>query len=420
MMKKVTIIGGGVIGLFTAYYLTKAGVSVQIIDQGTGEEGCSHGNAGMIVPSHIIPLAAPGVISKSLKWLLDSTSPFYVKPKLDLNLLKWGLAFQKAATSSKVEAAKPVLRDISLLSKELYQKLSQEFEFAFEEKGLLMLCKKNETLEEEIEFAHQANEIGIKAEVLDIQGIKKLEPNSNPKAVGAVFFPGDAHCNPAVLMSELKKYLSQNGVQFHYETEVMDMKASGQMVSEIIVKTTNKETSIPVEELIICGGSWSQGIAQKLKSYLPLQAGKGYSFVKNQEKETAIQVPTILVEGKVAVTPFASGNIRFGGTMEIGGINDKLNLSRVKGIVNCVNDFYPHLQLQVPPKEEIWYGLRPCSPDGLPYIGKIDKFSNVSVGSGHAMMGLSMGPATGKLLADAFLGNVPLLSSSLVSPSRFE
>ncbi|SOE22416.1 D-amino-acid dehydrogenase [Spirosomataceae bacterium TFI 002] len=419
-MKKVTIVGGGVIGLFTAYYLTEAGVPVQIIDNGTGESGCSHGNAGMIVPSHIIPLAAPGVISKSLKWLLDATSPFYVKPKLDLGLIKWGLAFQKAANPQIVEAAKPVLRDISLLSKELYQSLAKEFNFSFEEKGLLMLCQKQETYDEEIEIAHQAIEIGIKAEILDVDGIKKLEPNSNPAAMGAVFFPGDAHCNPSILMQELKNYLLNKSVEFFYKTEVVDFKTNGDTVTEIIINQDDQESGLEVDQVIICGGSWSQNIAKKLESYLPLQAGKGYSFVRNQNKDTEIQVPSILVEGKVAVTPFEGGNVRFGGTMEIGGINDHLNMKRVQGIVNCVNEFYPQLNLNLPSKEEIWYGFRPCSPDGLPYIGKMRKFENVLIGSGHAMMGLSMGPATGKLLADNYLGIPPKVSSQLLSPSRFE
>lgn len=419
-MNKVTIIGGGVIGLFSAYYLTKAGVSVQIIDRGTGEEGCSHGNAGMIVPSHIIPLAAPGVISKSLKWLLDATSPFYVKPKLDLELIKWGWAFQKSATSEKVEAAKPVLRDISLLSKELYQALAVEFQFAFEEKGLLMLCQKEQTLDEEIEIAHQANEIGIKAEILDRSGIQKLEPHSNPNAVGAVFFPGDAHCNPAALMSEMRLFLKSKNVEFIYNTEVSDIHVSEDKIASISISKKGQESSLEVDQLLICGGSWSQEIAKRLNLYVPLQAGKGYSFVREQVLSKEIQVPSILVEGKVAVTPFSNGSVRFGGTMEIGGINETINLRRVEGIVNCVNDFYPHLKLDLPQKEEIWYGLRPCSPDGLPYIGKVAKLKNLFVASGHAMMGLSMGPATGKLIADEITNKPPQIISKLLSPTRFE
>ena len=418
-MKKVTIIGAGVIGLFSAYYLTKAGIAVQIIEAGNGEEGCSHGNAGMIVPSHIIPLAAPGVISKSLKWLLDATSPFYVKPKLDLGLIKWGIAFQKAATKQKVAAAKPVLRDISLLSKELYQELSKEFEFAFEEKGLLMLCQKEETLAEEIEIAHQANEIGIKAEVLDKKGIEKLEPQSQPNAIGAVYFPGDAHCNPGVLMSELRMFLKSKHVEFVYESTVSDFQMKDGKIVSLSVQNHGQEREMNVDQVLVCGGSWSQEIARKLDLYLPLQAGKGYSFLKEQSTAQEIQTPSILVEGKVAVTPFTNGQVRFGGTMEIGGINDSVNLNRVKGIVNCVNEFYPFAELLMPKKEEIWYGLRPCSPDGLPYIGQVQKLKNLYMASGHAMMGLSLGPATGKMITDVMIGNSPSVSSPLFSPNRF-
>lgn len=419
-MKKTTIIGGGVIGLFTAYYLTKAGVPVQLIDRGDGEEGCSHGNAGMIVPSHIIPLAAPGVISNSLKWLLDSTSPFYIKPKLSLDLLKWGLNFQKSATQQKVNAAKPVLRDISVLSKSLYQELAKDFSFAFEEKGLLMLCQKEETLEEEIDIAHQANELGIEAKVLGPKEILDLEPESNPNSIGAVYFTGDAHCNPGVLMRKLKDYLASKNVEFLYNSTVENFEISNEKVEFITLSGPAGELKLAVDELVICGGSWSQKIAQKIDTYLPLQAGKGYSFVQKQKGKNQIKIPSILVEGKVAVTPFDNGTVRFGGTMEIAGINDKVNLQRVKGILNSVNSFYPDLNIEMPRREEIWYGLRPCSPDGLPYIGRLQKLRNVCIGSGHAMMGLSMGPATGKLLADELIGQKPELSSSLLSPFRFE
>jgi D-amino-acid dehydrogenase len=421
MNKKIVIIGGGIIGLFTAYYLAEEGFEITIIEKTDGSEGCSTGNAGMVVPSHIIPLAAPGMIEKGLRWMFDAQSPFYVKPRLDWNLLKWGIHFYKAANQKQVEKAKIALRDISLFSKAQYQQLAQKgaFSFGFEEKGLLMLCKTEKLFEEEVETAHQATEIGIKGEILTKIQVHELEAETKPNVVGGVLYPGDAHLYPNILVEELKHYLKYKNVKFEYNSEFTDFEKNSESISKVIYSKSGENKQINCDELIIATGSWSQNIAEKLKTNMPMQAGKGYSVTKPQIQGKKINIPSILLEARVAVTPFDSKKIRFGGTMEIGGINNTIDMNRMKGIVKSVPEFYPEYQLEMPQKEDIWFGLRPCSPDGLPYISRSTKYKNLTFATGHAMMGLSLAPGTGKLVAEIIAGQKPSVDLGLFGVERF-
>jgi D-amino-acid dehydrogenase len=395
-MKPTLIIGGGIVGLFSAYFLQKEGVEVTIIDRTNLKDNCSTGNAGMIVPSHIIPLAAPGMISKGIGWMFSSKSPFYIHPRLDFKLAQWCLLFFKAANEKQVTKAIPFLKNLSLLSKALYQEFKVEHpesSMALVEKGLMMAYQTDAVEKEEIEFAHLARKYGLEAEILSPADIRNIEPNLEVKARGAVLFPGDAHLDPGALYSFLKKYLEEKGVKFLYNTQVLGFEKTGAKVEAILTD----QGKIESEKVLLCGGSWSGELAKMLDFFIPMMGGKGYSFV--QENKPEIKQATILTEMKVAVSPY-SETVRFGGTMEIAGTNQSINLNRVKGIFESINRFYPDFEAKFPAENQIWKGLRPCSPDGLPYIGFAPGHSNVLVGSGHSMMGISLAPATGKILAE--------------------
>lgn len=395
MAKSIIVIGGGIIGLCSAYYLQKEGHKVTVIDKSDFSSGASYVNAGYITPSHIISLAAPGMINKGLKWMLNSASPFYVKPRLDLDFLKWSLAFKKSATKAKVEKSIPVIKDINLLSRELYSdlKTSGDFDFHYQQKGLMMYYKTEKAGEEEWETGKRAIKEGLKVENLTKDQVQKLEKNANLNIVGGVYYHSDAHMTPNEFMSQLKAYLKKNGVSILANEEVVDITVSNNKVTQI--KTTN--LNIKSDEFVIATGSWSQNLAKKLGVKIPIQAGKGYRI--NTKKETNITIPAILCEAKVAVTPM-NRFTRFAGTMEIGGINHNINPVRVNAIANSVKDFYPNITLSPKEQEKAECGLRPCSPDGLPFIGKSSKCTNVTFATGHAMMGWSLGPATGKLVSE--------------------
>lgn len=395
-MKPTLIIGGGIVGLFSAYFLQKEGVEVTIIDKTDLLDNCSTGNAGMIVPSHIIPLAAPGMITKGISWMFSSKSPFYIHPRLDLKLAKWCYLFFKAANETQVKKAIPFLKNLSLLSKVLYQEFRQEHPesaIALVEKGLMMAYQTESMEKEEVEFALLARKYGLEAEILSPEDIRSVEPNLELKARGAVLFPGDAHLDPGALYSFLKSYLEEKGVKFLTKTQVLGFEKSGSKVDAVLTDQGKFE----VAKILFCGGSWSGELAKMLGFTLPMMGGKGYSFIQKNTPE--IKQATILTEQKVAVSPYGE-TIRFGGTMEIAGTNQSINMNRVRGIFESINRYYPEFQAKFPEENQIWKGLRPCSPDGLPYIGFAPGYSNVLVGSGHSMMGISLAPATGKILAE--------------------
>ncbi len=414
MSKKVVIIGGGIVGLSSAYYLQKEGHQVTVIDKSDFSSGASFVNAGYITPSHIISLAAPGIITKGLKWMLNPASPFYVKPRLDVEFLKWAWAFKKSANATKVESSTTVIRDINLLSRDLYEDLKtmSEFDFHYERKGLMMYYKSDKVGEHEWEFGKKAIEIGLNAEHLtSMEAIRKYEPTADLNVKGAVYFDCDAHMTPSDFMPEMIAYLKSKGVVINANEEVKDVTVSNQTITTVI---TNK-SSYDADEVVMAAGSWSPLLTKKLGIKIPIQAGKGYRI--NVERETKISMPAVLCEAKVAVTPM-NGFTRFAGTMEIAGINNHINPVRVNAIANAAQKYYNNLEIKEEEKNVAQFGLRPCSPDGLPYIGKSSKCANLTVAAGHAMMGWSLGPATGKLVSEIISDKKVSLDLSPFHPDR--
>jgi len=412
-MKKCIIIGGGVIGLCTAYYLQKEGHQVVVIDQSTMDQGASYVNAGYISPSHIIPLSAPGVVKKGIEWMFDPSSPFYVKPRIDADFLRWAWAFNKSCTEKHVKASMQVIRDIAVFSHELYQDIRKEadFNFHFEKKGLLMLCKTEKMLEEEIEVAELAAKVDLEATVLDREELKLLEPNVEVDVIGATFYKCDAHSTPAEFMSDLKKYLLKNGVEILKGQKVVDID----LKDNKIIAVKSDKGLINGDEFVLAAGSWTGLIAKKLGMQLLLQAGKGYNI--NVARETGIKYPAILAEAKVAVTPM-NGFTRFAGTMEINKINDDVNPVRVKAIAKAATDYYPEVTIKNEEMKNAASGLRPLSPDGLPYIGRTKNCTNLTIATGHAMMGWTMATGTGKLVSEIITSKKTSLVLEPFSPDR--
>ena len=415
-MSKAIIIGGGVIGLFSAYYLHKSGWEVDVLEQGDLSDNCSYGNAGMVTPSHFVPLASPGIIEQGIRWMLNSKSPFYVKPSLNRELIGWGLKFVKSATKKHVERSAAGLRDISLLSSNLYHEFETEsgINFDLEDKGILALFKSPKVAEEEVHMVEKATNLGLDVQYLSPEETRKLQPDIELDILGAVHYHCDSHMSPNKLMKGLVKYLEAEGVRIHRNTEVTRISHDAGKITS--VSTSNGEYT--GDNYLIAGGSWSPGIAKLAGLSIPMMPGKGYSFMVNNAVKK-MTVPSILCEARVAITPM-NGGIRFGGTMEIGKINQQVNMNRVRGIVESVPKYFPEFKLDVPAEKDVWFGFRPCSPDGLPYIGLSNKYKNLAIATGHAMIGLSLGPATGKLIADAFNGEKPVIEAGLFNPNRYE
>lgn len=413
---KAVIIGGGIIGLSSAYYLSRDGWDVTVVDRTDMSDSCSHGNLGMIVPSHFVPLAAPGIVLKGIRWMFDSKSPFYVKPSLNRNLINWGLHFIKSANAQHVEHCASYLKEINLLSKKLYEELSATpgFDFAFEKKGIIMYYKTDKVAEEEIQMAEKARSMGLDAVVLSREEAQAQEPDVQLNVLGGVHYRCDAHLYPNKLNAQLVHYLKQAGVQFYTRQPVQQIIRTNKSITAIMVG----EQEISGDVFVAAAGSWMPELLRMAGLKLPLMPGKGYSFTDEQPKQQ-LQVPAILCEARVAITPMGQ-HLRFGGTMEIGPVNDKVNMKRVQGIVESVLAYLPGLEVSMPLEEKVWYGFRPCSPDGMPYIGFGNRYTNLLYAGGHGMMGLSLGPATGQLIAELAKGKKTSIDIKAFDPSRFD
>ena len=416
LSKRIVIIGGGVIGLCAAHYALGRGHRVIVLERGAGDhDSCSLGNAGMIVPSHFTPLAAPGMVALGLKWMWNPESPFYVKPRLDWDLIAWGLKFWRAATPAHVRRAAPLIRDLSFASRALFEELASQpgFDFGLEKRGLLMLCKTPHALDEEAQTAAKARALGIAAEVLDPKAAAALEPGVRMHIAGAVLFPQDCHLTPQRFMADLQRAVTGAGGEIVFDSEVTGWRFESRKI--VAARTARGENA--GDEFVLCGGAWSPGIARGLRLSLPMQAGKGYSLTLAQPRQLP-KLCAIFSEARVAVTPM-DGALRFGGTMEIAGMDERINPRRVTGIIKSVPQYYPDFSADDFVGLRPWSGLRPCSPDGLPYLGRTRAYENLSLATGHAMMGLSLGPITGQLIAEIVSGENPAHDLALLDPDRY-
>ena len=395
-MSKVIVAGGGVIGLCTAYYLNKAGHEVILIDKGDLKQGTSFGNAGYISPSHFIPLASPGIVAKGLQWMLSSSSPFYIKPRLNMDLIRWALTFWKRSGKATMERNIPHLNNILHLSRELTSSIRNELgnQFRMEEKGCFMLYKTALTEKHEIELAKEAAALNIETNVFSAKEIQAMEPEVEVNVRGGVLYPIDAHLHPGDLMQTIHDHLQQSGVKFQLETTITGFEKQGRKVTNVL---TDKG-DFSGDEIVLATGSWLPVTSRDLGIDLLLQAGKGYSMTFDAVKKN-LHYPAILVDDRVAMTPMGA-DLRMGGTMEISGIGSPMLMKRVQAIFKAAKNYYPDLPVSFPAQDKIWHGLRPLSPDGLPYIGRHSTFDNIVMAGGHAMLGLSLAAATGKLVEE--------------------
>jgi D-amino-acid dehydrogenase len=408
--ERIVVIGSGVVGLCCAYYLARSGRSVVVLERGEIDgNNCSRENAGMVVPSHFTPLAAPGVVTQGLKWLLDRESPFYVRPRLSLDLMRWGWEFVMHANANHVAGSAELLRDLHLASRELFDELSGEFDFGLNQRGLLMLCETEALLEEETELAMRARELGLKIEVCDPKRLALLDPDIEMRVKGGIWYEQDCHMEPGRFVAGLKAELGKLGGEIRYQCEV-------EAVGDSHVRLESGE-KIAGEKIVIAGGAWTPGLAKTLNLRVPMQAGKGYSMtLKNPPKLP--RLCSLLGEAKVAVTPMGD-SLRIAGTMEICGNDLSINERRVSGIIKAACRVFPALSPECFEGVKRWSGLRPCSPDGLPYVGAVPGRDDVLVASGHAMLGLSLGPITGKLVAEVVKGEAPSYPLAQLAPGRF-
>ena len=415
MSGPTVIVGGGIVGLSAAYELLRRGRQVVLLEKGAADhDSCSLGNAGMIVPSHFVPLAAPGMVALGLKWMFDGESPFWVRPRLDPALFSWGWKFWRASTRAHVARCEPILRDLNLRSRALFLRHRDELpgRFDLEDVGLLALCQTQQTLDHEAVMAARSNALGVPTEVLSADEVRRRDPGVDYAIAGAVLFTKDAHLDPRKLVASLTAEVTRLGGRIVFDAEVTGWKGEGDLLRAAVTK----QGEFAAETFVLAAGAWSPAAAAALGLRIPMQAGKGYSM----RLERPVQRPkycSLLMEARVAVTPMGSA-LTVGGTMEITGNDLSVNPARVRGIRKAFVRYYPAFKEADFEALPVWSGLRPCPPDGMPYLGRTRAKRNLIVATGHSMMGLSLGPVTGEIVAQLICGEPTSVALKEVDPDR--
>ena len=410
----VLVIGAGVIGVCSAYYLLERGRKVTILDREAICAGSSYGNAGLLVPGHSIPLAAPGMVAQALKWMLDPESPFYIKPRFDPGLFSWLWRFRAACDEQTMLKGIPVLRDLSRASAALYDELvpRENLECCYQRNGLFKVFKTESGYQDGLEEARLLREHGLLLRELTAAEVLEMEPHVRSDIAGGVYYQEDGQLNPAEFVQRLAARVQDKGGTIHAGAEVLGFETSGNSIAS--VKTTKGEYH--PGQVVLAAGAWSPGLGRELRLNLPVQPAKGYS-VTFKRPDTSPALPVLLGEAKVAVAPIGPV-MRLAGTLELSGLNLAIDSRRVDAIVRAAGEYLVGGEGFV--SEEAWCGMRPCTPDGLPIIGQADPIANLVVATGHATLGLSLGPVTGKLVAELVCEQDPSIDLTPLSLHRFQ
>jgi D-amino-acid dehydrogenase len=407
----VLVIGAGVIGVACALELARRGTSVAVVDRGPTGHGCSYGNAGWLTPSLATPLPAPGMLFTSLRYLLDSESPLRIQPSASPALARWLFRFLRSTSRRQFERSTAALMEVSKYSLEAYDSLSRELPepFGFTRRGLLMIGLTGPGVAACREEQHLAARHGIPGTLLDPAGVRALEPAVTGAVAGGVHFTSDGHLEPLEVVEAMAREAARLGVRFRSDVDVFDLSVTSGRVDAAL--TTRGP--IRADRYVLAAGAWSKELARRLGLRLPILGGKGYAVTVETPPRIPL-VPIKVVEKRIAITP-REGSLRLAGTLEL--VDGDLSISprRVDAIVRGSREI---LTLPDPlPVGEVWRGLRPCTPDGMPVIGFPRAYPNLLVATGHQMLGLHTAPGTARLAADLLLGTPPTFDPT---PFRFD
>ncbi len=411
--RHVIVIGGGVIGAACAHYLVDSGWHVTVLDRGRFGAGCSHANCGFVCPSHVLPLAGPGAITSTLRTMFRRNGPLRVRPWANRGLVRWLLAFARRCNRDDMLAAGRGIHALLTSSRALYDDLVRGgLDCEWEARGLLFVFHGSAGMDHYAATDELLRaEFGVGAKPFVGDAVRDLEPALKPGLGGGWLYDTDAHLRPDRLMRSWRASLEQRGVTIREECEVRGFARDGQAARAV----STSAGELAADAFVLAAGAWSPFLNDHLGCRLPIQPGKGYS-VTTARPATCPTLPLIFEEHRVAVTPMRSG-YRLGSMMEFVGFDESIAPQRIAYLRQAAG-----LYLNEPagePVEETWFGWRPMTPDGLPVIGRSPAMANVLIAAGHNMLGLSMAPGTGKLVAELLDGRPPHIDPAPYGPGRF-
>ena len=408
--RHTVVVGGGVIGACTAYYLARRGERVTLLEQNELGSGSSFGNAGQITPGHL-PLPQPGTMARNIRWLFTRTSPLYVKPRCDMELLDWLLRFTRACNPRHLRKATAILCQLGNAAADLFRELAAEMEFGYQMPGRLEVCRSERSLAAVCREAKLLESLGYDYEVLRGSEVARLEPALTGEVAGAVLFPQSGCCDPHALVLRLADAARAMGADVREGAEVTEIVQSGGLARGVLTR----DGEIAATAVVLTCGAWRSEFLRQLGLNLPLQPGKGYHL----DIERPLKCPTrpvVFVEEKIFTNPMPDC-LRLAGTMELSGYNLQQIPDRLDMLEIGARRYMPSINgARVVSRWCHWW---PMTPDGLPIIGVSPFVDNVWIGTGHGMLGLTQGPITGKLLADWITEGKPSMDLEPLRPNRF-
>ncbi|MFE5707357.1 NAD(P)/FAD-dependent oxidoreductase [Rhodococcus koreensis] len=392
---EVAVIGAGAIGAAIANALAEQGREVIVIERGPHwAAGCSWGNAGLICPSHAGPWASSSDITTAIRWMLKRNSPLGMRPTPALVRF---MAQLLLAGKDSVEEATILSRNMCRESLDMHEKMAADgLDTGFTRTGLLDVYATAAGLERGTKAAERHRQNGVECTVMTAAETRALEPALESSVAGAVFFPSEAHCDPARFVAAVGNQAEQRGARLLANAVVLGLapRQGG-------VDITTGQGTMTVRTVVVAGGAWTSSITKSISRRLPLQGGKGYTLDLTAGDRPALGRPVMLQEERVALTPL-EGRLRMAGTMQFNGLSESIDIQRVDAIHTAATRALPSWKEAT--VERVWSGLRPCTPDGLPLVGWIREGA-VAVATGHAMLGLTLAPLTARHITDLLAGN---------------
>jgi D-amino-acid dehydrogenase len=413
-MARTVVVGAGVVGLACAWALRKRGEDVVVLDRAEPGGACSHGNTGWIVPAFSKPVAEPGLVGQSLRWLGRADSPLYIAPRAALRLAPWLWRFWRHCNPADYAHGVAALAAANAATMDLFDGWRRDgLPFEMHRAGCLLVFRSSQAGRAALRGFQPLIASGYPAPSwLDSGELRALEPILSDGVHGGLWFPGEGHVRPESLCAALVDRLRALGVEIRTPMAMTGGDGTNAMLRA--VRTAGSE--VTGDRFVLAAGAWTGRLAATLGRPLPVQAGKGYSITLRAAAAPTVGRPMLLAEAHVALTPF-DGAIRIGGTMELSGINERLDRRRVEAIRSTMRSY-----LRLPEADHggvEWTGMRPLTPDGLPLIGRLPGYRNAYVATGHGMIGVTMAPVTGELIAEMVVdGRDPRIAAPF-DPARF-
>jgi D-amino-acid dehydrogenase len=411
---RVVVVGAGHIGIACAHYLAEDGYDVTVIDQGEIGGACSLANCGFIVPSHVLPLTEPATLLKGIKSLPNPRAPFRVKPQLRPALYHWLLQFARRCTHQRMLEGAAALKTILDASAEEYRQLftHPELDAAWKRSGMLFVFLSSGAMQAfGRDDALLSQEFDLKAEFLAPDELVGFEPALREGLAGAWYYEDDSFLQPDKLNSSWASWLGDRGVRFIEDCQLEQIEISDGKVHDIVTS----QGPMSAEHYVFAIGAWSSLIADALGCDIPVEPGKGYSITMTRP-DTVPAHPMLFPEHSIGITPF-DDSYRIASMMEFVGFDATIPEFRIRQLQDSARPY-----LKDPVGGEIrhtWYGWRPMTWDSLPIIGRVPRVSNALLATGHNMLGLTLAPTTGRLIADLLAERTPHIPVEPYSPARF-